>query len=67
MMRSQLLKILFPFLGLLILFTGFNTQAADYGYNIGTDELCAVWWTEGTYKIMYQDPVPRRQAGSTPN
>ncbi len=58
MMRSQMLKMLFPFLGLLMLFTGFNTQAADYGYNIGTDDLCAVWWAEGTYKIMHKDPVP---------
>ena len=41
MMRSQMLKVLFPFLGLLMLFTGFNSQAADYGYNIGTDDLCA--------------------------
>ncbi len=58
MMRSQMLKVLFPFLGLLMLFTGFNSQAADYGYNIGTDDLCAVWWAEGTYKIMHKDPVP---------
>ncbi len=58
MMRSQMLKMLFPFLGLLMLFTGFNSQAADYGYNIGTDDLCAVWWAEGTYKIMHKDPVP---------
>ena len=53
-----MLKMRCPFLGLLMLFTGINALAEDYGYNIGTDDLCAVWWADGTYKIMYKDPVP---------
>jgi len=57
-MRFFMQKMLFPLLGLLMLFAGFYTQAADYGYNIGSDDLCAVWWAEGAYKIMHKDPVP---------
>ncbi len=35
-----------------------STYCADYGYSLGNDEKCSVWWAEGAYKIMQQDPVP---------
>ncbi len=57
-MRPIILKMLVPLMGGVLLLTGFNTRAADYGYKLGADELCAVWWAEGTYKIMHSDPVP---------
>jgi hypothetical protein len=57
-MKLNILKVLFPFISVAVLLTGINTLAAEYGYKIGTDDLCAVWWAEGTYKIMHEDPVP---------
>lgn len=46
--------------GLIIMFLlhGNSTFCADYGYSLGNDEKCSVWWAEGAYKIMQQDPVP---------
>jgi hypothetical protein len=45
-------------MGVAVLLAGQKTRAADYGYSLGTDESCAVWWAEGAYKIMQNDPVP---------
>jgi hypothetical protein len=42
----------------LILCFSVDTKATDFGYNLGNDETCAVWWAEGTYKIMQKDPAP---------
>jgi len=57
-MRLSMLKMLCPIMGAVMLHAGLKTSAADYGYRLGTDDLCAVWWAEGTYKIMQSDPVP---------
>ncbi len=35
-----------------------HTQASDYGYSLGNDDRCSVWWAEGAYKVMNNDPVP---------
>ncbi len=53
-----MLKMFFPLMGVVLLLAGLNTRAADYGYAIGSDESCAVWWAEGAYKIMQNDPIP---------
>ena len=56
---TQTLKIiLLPLIGGIVLCTGFNARAAGYGYKIGTDASCNVWWAEGVYKILRNDPVP---------
>ena len=57
-MRPSMLKMFYLIMGAVMLLAGLKTRAADYGYRLGTDDLCAVWWAEGTYKIMQSDPVP---------
>lgn len=57
-MKPLLLMKLFPLMGIILLLTGLKMEAAEYGYNLGSDDLCDVWWAEGTYKIMQKDPVP---------
>ncbi|MEN8248184.1 MAG: glycoside hydrolase domain-containing protein [Bacteroidota bacterium] len=57
-MKSKDLKIFFFIISMIMFFYGHNAWAADYGYNLGNDEKCAIWWTEGTYKVMYNTPVP---------
>jgi hypothetical protein len=37
---------------------------AGYGYLVQNEAPCAVWWAEGAYKVMKEDPVPRA-AGAT--
>jgi len=34
------------------------SKAEHYGYPLGKDEYCSVWWAAGAYKIMRNDPVP---------
>jgi hypothetical protein len=31
---------------------------AGYGYLVQSEIPCAVWWAEGAYKVMKEDPVP---------
>jgi len=57
-MKPKMLKKLFPLMGVILLLTGLNMEAEEYGYNLGGDDLCDVWWAEGIYKIMPEDPVP---------
>ena len=33
-------------------------DAAGYGYLVETGPKCAVWWAEGAYKVMRDDPAP---------
>jgi len=37
---------------------------AGYGYLVQNEPPCAVWWAEGAYKVMKDDPVPTA-AGAT--
>jgi hypothetical protein len=57
-MKSTLFKMLIPLMLAAGLSAGLHSRAADYGYPLGSDEFCAVWWAEGAYKIMRHDPVP---------
>ena len=34
------------------------SEASGYGYLVSTGPKCAVWWAEGAYKVMREDPVP---------
>ncbi len=34
-----------------------------YGYLVRNDGSCAVWWAEGAYKVMRDDPVPATERG----
>ena len=34
-----------------------------YGYLISSGPPCAVWWAEGAYKVMREDPVPAAEQG----
>ena len=33
-------------------------HATGYGYSLGNDAHCAVWWAEGPYKVLWDDPAP---------
>ncbi len=57
-MKPKYLKKLFSVMGVVVLLTGINIQASEYGYKIGSDDICDVWWAEGVYKIMQADPIP---------
>ncbi|MBP1660882.1 MAG: hypothetical protein H6P95_2074 [Candidatus Aminicenantes bacterium] len=35
-----------------------GTGTAGYGYLVQAGPPCAVWWAEGAYKVMRDDPVP---------
>jgi hypothetical protein len=45
---------------LLLLATALSSPAprVEYGHFVSEDSSCAVWWAEGTYKIMKNDPMP---------
>ena len=36
--------------------------AGEYGYLIDDVPLCSIWWAEGAYKIMKDDPVPTQKS-----
>ena len=36
---------------------------AGYGYLVRSEGPCAVWWAEGAYKVMRDDPVPAAERG----
>jgi hypothetical protein len=38
-------------------------EAPGYGYVVQTGPPCAVWWAEGAYKVMRDDPVPAAEQG----
>ena len=37
--------------------------AGKYGYLVQGGSPCAVWWAEGAYKVMRNDPVPAAEQG----
>ncbi len=43
--------------GIIVLSTSI-LKASDYGYSLGDDARCSVWWAEGAYKVMQNDSVP---------
>lgn len=38
-------------------------ETAGYGYLVQNGPPCAVWWAEGAYKVMKDDPVPAAKGG----
>ena len=41
-----------------------GTGTAGYGYLVQGGPPCAVWWAEGAYKVMRDDPVPTTVQGT---
>jgi len=41
---------------------GEPTAAQDYGYLLTEGDLATIWWAEGAYKVMKDDPVPAETA-----
>ena len=37
----------------------YHTQNGGYGYRISESLDAAVWWSEATYKVMQDAPVPQ--------
>jgi hypothetical protein len=44
-------------------FRASGADAAGYGYLVQGGPRCAVWWAEGAYKVMRDDPVPAAVQG----
>jgi hypothetical protein len=40
------------------------TYAEESGYLLSADSHLSVWWAEGAYKVMKQDPVPRTKSAA---
>ena len=56
---KRLIKLFFiPLFAVMLVSTGHVVRGTGYGYNLGSDEKCTLWWAEGTYKIMRYDVVP---------
>ena len=36
-------------------------NAKGYGYLLDDNSVCSIWWAEGTYKIMKDDPLPKKK------
>ncbi|HSA96692.1 MAG TPA: glycoside hydrolase domain-containing protein, partial [Acidobacteriota bacterium] len=43
--------------------SGAPSGEGGYGYLIQTGPPCAVWWAEGAYKVMRDDPAPAAEQG----
>lgn len=41
-----------------------HTSTGGYGYTIGNQEQCHVWWAEATYKVMQNTPTPTKQSSN---
>ena len=39
------------------------TKEGGFGYNIMSDAICSLWWTEASYKVMRDTPVPKKKDG----
>jgi hypothetical protein len=50
--------------GILIIYLLSITYADEYGYLLSEDSRASVWWAEGVYKIMKDDPAPRDRDAS---
>ena len=33
-------------------------SAQEYGYLVAESDFATIWWAEGAYKVMKDDPVP---------
>ena len=66
MRRSTLVLALFLLAGPLLVASAAaaGPSGADgYGYLVQGGPPCAVWWAEGAYKVMRDDPVPAAEQG----
>jgi hypothetical protein len=41
-----------------------TTYAQEYGYLVSADSRATVWWAEGAYKVMKQDPPPKARSNA---
>ena len=57
-MKSNFFYLVLSGFMMVFLLQGNHTLSADYGYFLGTENECSLWWAEGVYKVMQQDPVP---------
>jgi hypothetical protein len=42
-----------------LLSTAYTKKTEDYGYLLFQDTQAALWWAEGAYKVMKDDPLPK--------
>ena len=63
--RAQALLVLFAAAaGTVLLAPGPLTAGGPgYGYLVQAGPPCAVWWAEGAYKVLREDPVPAKGPG----
>ena len=41
----------------------YHQKTGGYGYLIGEDRDCSVWWTEAAYKVLRDTPIPKNKDG----
>jgi len=51
------------FVSLVLAPSSSHAEEAGYGYLVQGGPPCAVWWAEGAYKVMREDPVPSAGQG----
>src|SRR5512145_1547308 len=37
------------------------TREGGFGYNIMSDAVCSLWWSEASYKVMRDAPLPKKK------
>jgi len=37
------------------------TKEGGFGYNIMSDAICSLWWSEASYKVMRDAPLPKKK------
>jgi hypothetical protein len=50
----------FFFFGMILIILLSITYAQEYGYRLSQDAGATVWWAEGAYKVMKDDPAPKK-------
>lgn len=50
------------FSGVILIFFVGVAHAQEYGYLSAQDNVATVWWAEGAYKVIKDDPPPRKGA-----
>jgi hypothetical protein len=41
-----------------------KTYSEETGYFLGADARLSIWWAEGAYKVMKQDPIPKAKSAA---
>jgi len=60
--KKQIPFLVFLLIVINIFFQDAQSQPEDFGKLLTDDKICSIWWTEGTYKVLKEQPVPIRKS-----